>query len=257
MRAFTTPAGGLLVEGSASFDDSGKALQVGSPFATLFRLRTDRYQAVRYCVGVLVVTTPPAAGGGAADCQVVKGQLLRIRLVGEGDGSNFEWESRKLHTANTYSCSLALVVELDPNVDMGKETYVFNMDELITTQNVLQETAESVQGWTAVPDVRPAPRGHIAPLPLYESLVCTAGGALEAEEVPAASVDGKVECLLCFTEVGPKVLRQHMGGHILEDEVRRSYKSFLFLCTQVSAEIDAWACCTQKKPDMPGRKLTS
>ena len=67
VRAFTTPAGGHLAEGSASLDSSGKALQVGSPFATLFRLRTARLQPVRYCyIGVVVVTAPPAAGGEVA-----------------------------------------------------------------------------------------------------------------------------------------------------------------------------------------------
>ena len=84
---------------------------------------------------------------------MVKGQLLTIRLVDEGDGSTIEWESRKLHTATTYTCSLALVVDLDPTLDMSKKTYVFSMAELITTQHVLQETAENVQGWEAVPDV--------------------------------------------------------------------------------------------------------
>ena len=183
---------------------------------------------MRYCVGVLVVTAPPV-DGEAASGQVVKGQLLRISLVGEDDGSTLEWESRKLHTATTYTCSLALVVELDPTLDMSKKTYVFSMDELITTQNVLQETAESVQGWEAVPDVRPPPRGNVAPLPLYDALTCKAGGALGEEDVPVASVDGKVECPLCFAEVVPKKLLQHMGGHILEDEVRRSYKDrFVF-----------------------------
>lgn len=71
--AFTTAVGGHLLEGSASLDDSGKALQIGSPFATLFRLRTERVQPVRFCIRVQVATAPPAAVGDAADCQVVKG----------------------------------------------------------------------------------------------------------------------------------------------------------------------------------------
>lgn len=236
VRAFTTPAGGHLAEGSASLDDSGKALQVGSPFATLLRLRTERLQPVRYCMGVLVVTAPPAAGREAADGPVVKGQLMRISLGDEGDGSTFEWENRKLYTAHTYSCSLALVVELDPKLDMGKKTYVFSMDELITTQNVLQEIVESVQGWAAVRDVLPPPRGNVAPLPLHDVLTCTSGGAIGAEEVRAASLDGKVECPLCFLEVGPKLLLQHVGGHILEDEVRRSYAR-LFVCVPLCLTI--------------------
>lgn len=213
-------------------DDSGTALQVGSPFAALFRLRAGRQQPVSYCVGVLVVTAPPAAGGEAADGQVVKGQLMRITLVGgDGDGSTFEWENRKLHTATTYSCSLALVEELNPTLEVDKQTYVFSMDELITTQHVLQAEVERVQGWAAVPDVRPPPRNQVAHLPLHDDLTCIAGGASGAEEVPTASVDGKVECPLCFSEVGAKLLPQHMGGHILQNEVGRSYaRALRFFC---------------------------
>ena len=222
VRTFTTPAGGHVAKGSARLEDWGKALQVGSPFATLFRLRAVGREPVRYCVGVLVVIAPPEERGEAADGQVVKGQLLRIRLVGDGDGSTFEWEDRKLHTAHTYSCPLALVVELDPTLDMDKKTYLFTMDELITTHNLLRETVESVQGWTAIPDVRPTPRGKGGPLPLHGALTCTSSGDLGWEEVGAASVDGKVECPLCWFKVRPKQLLQHMGGHILEDEVRRS-----------------------------------
>ena len=179
-------------------------------------------QPVRYCVGVLVATAPPVDGETASG-QVVKGHLLWIRLVDKGDGPTLEWESRKLHTATTYTCSLAVVVELDPTLDMSKKTYVFSMDKLITTQNVIQETAENVQGWEAVPDVRPPPRGNVASLPLHDALTCKAGGALGEEDVPVASVDGNAECPLCFAEVVPKKLLQPMEGHILEDEVKRSY----------------------------------
>lgn len=49
---------------------------------------------------------------------------------------------------------------------------------------------------------------------------CTSREALGAGEVLAASVDGKVECPLCFLETDPKKLLQHMAGHILENEVR-------------------------------------
>eukprot|EP00904_Undaria_pinnatifida_P013996 jgi/Undpi1/9727/HiC_scaffold_27.g12183.m1 len=164
------------------------------------------------------VATAPPVDGETASGQVVKGHLLWIRLVDKGDGPTLEWESRKLHTATTYTCSLAVVVELDPTLDMSKKTYVFSMDKLITTQNVIQETAENVQGWEAVPDVRPPPRGNVAPLPLHDALTCKAGGALGEEDVPVASVDGNAECPLCFAEVAPKKLLQPMEGHILEDE---------------------------------------
>ena len=90
VRTFTTPAGGHVAKGSARLEDWGKALQVGSPFATLFRLGAVGREPVRYCVGVLVVIAPPEERGEAADGQVVKGQLLRIRLVGDGDGSTFK-----------------------------------------------------------------------------------------------------------------------------------------------------------------------
>ena len=76
---------------------------------------------------------------------------------------------------------------------MSKKTYVFSMDELITKQNVLQTTAESVQEWEAVSDARPPPRGNVAPLPLHDALTCKAGGALGEEAIPVAYVDGEME----------------------------------------------------------------
>ena len=38
--------------------------------------------------------------------------------------------------------------------------------------------------------------GNAAPLPLHDALTCTSGAAFGAEEVPAASVGGKVACPL-------------------------------------------------------------
>ena len=136
-------------------------------------------------------------------------------LMDRGGGGGASGDADVVATATTYTCSLALVVELDPTLDMSKKTYAFSMDELITTQNVLQETAESVQGWEVVPDVRPPPRGNVAPLSLHDALTCRAGGALGEEDVPVAAVDGKVECPVCFAEVVLKKLPQHTGGHIL------------------------------------------
>ena len=91
VRGYTPSTGGE-VRGGATMEDFGKALQIGSPYVTLFRLRADGTQPGRYCVGVLVVTAPPA-DGEAASGQVVKGQLLRIRLVDKGDGLTLGWES--------------------------------------------------------------------------------------------------------------------------------------------------------------------
>lgn len=54
-------------------------------------------------------------------------------------------ENQKAHTAHTYSCSLAFIVELDPNLNTSKKTYVFSMDKLITTHIVLQETLENLK----------------------------------------------------------------------------------------------------------------
>ena len=51
-----------------------------------------------------------------------------------------------------------------------------------------------------------------------------AGGAVGEEDVPVGPVDERVECPLCFVEVVPKKLLQRIGGHIPEDEVRRSYE---------------------------------
>eukprot|EP00904_Undaria_pinnatifida_P001324 jgi/Undpi1/11192/HiC_scaffold_30.g13490.m1 len=215
VRGFTTRTGVDMDRGSKSLDDVGKTLQIGSPFATLFRLRADRQQPVKYCVGVLVVSESPVAGDEGAG-QTVKGKLMK--LVATGTGSTFEWANRKVHTTTSYSCSVALVIELDPTMDMDNMTYVFSMDEMTTTLNVLQEIVENVQGWAAVPDVRKPPRGHQDPLPLHDDLTCTSREALGAGEVLAASVDGKVECPLCFLETDPKKLLQHMAGHILENE---------------------------------------
>lgn len=120
----------------------------------------------------------------------------RLQLVATGTGSTFEWANRKVHTTTSYSCSVALVIELDMTMDVDKVTYVFSMDEMNTTLNVLQGIAENVQGWAAVPHVRKPPRGHQDPLPLRDDLTCTSRGALGAGEVLAASVDGKLECPL-------------------------------------------------------------
>ena len=66
---------------------------------------------------------------------------------------------------------------------------------------------------------------HAATSPLFrcDALTCKAGGALGEENVPLASVDERVECPLCFAQVVPKIILEHMRGHILEDDVRRSY----------------------------------
>ena len=69
-----------------------------------------------------------------------------MKLAAKNGSSVYEWEGRKLHVTTTYACSLALVVELDPRVNIDKVTYVFSTEELTTTLSVLQDTAESVQG---------------------------------------------------------------------------------------------------------------
>lgn len=122
--------------------------------------------------------------------------------------------------ASTYGCSLALVIELDPRMDMDKMTYVFSMEGLAATLTVLQQTAENVQDWAAFPDVNKPPRGKVAALPLHGDLTCTPGGALGAVEVLAASVEGKVEFPRCSLDVDAKKLLPHTAAHILENEVR-------------------------------------
>lgn len=62
MRGFTTRTGVNTDRGSKSLDDVGTTLQVGFPFATLFRIRADRQQPVKFCDVVLVVSEPPIAG---------------------------------------------------------------------------------------------------------------------------------------------------------------------------------------------------
>lgn len=217
VRTRTTPTGGHSASGSLSVDESSKTIQVGSPFATLFLLCRGRHQPPKYGIGVLVVTEPPAAGSDNGNGEVVKGRLMQ--LVSGGDGSVLEWEMRKLHMAHTYSCSLPLVIELDPNLEVEKKTYVFSMSELATTLAVLQETVESFQGWDAVPVMRKPPCGKVAPLPLHDDLTCMSGEVVGSEAVLAAAVGGKVSCPLCPSDVNPKQMLQHMGGHILENEV--------------------------------------
>lgn len=93
------------------------------------------------------------------------------------------------------------------------------MDELTTTQHSLEETASSTQGWASFPTVGKPKKGKSAALPIDDALICTPGGALAAGDVPAASVDGKVECPRCCLKVDAKALLQHMAGHILEKGV--------------------------------------
>ena len=76
---------------------------------------------------------------------MVKGRLMQ--LVYGGDTPAFEWEMRKLDKTNhEYSCYVALVIELDPTLDMDKKTYVFTISELTITLSLLQDTVESLQG---------------------------------------------------------------------------------------------------------------
>ena len=60
VRGFTTRATGLLTTDSSSLDDSSKTLQIGPPFATLFKLRSDRHQPVQYSIGILVQHRDPS-----------------------------------------------------------------------------------------------------------------------------------------------------------------------------------------------------
>ena len=144
-----------------------------------------------------------------------------MQLVYGGDTPAFEWEMRKLDKTNhEYSCSVALVIELDPTLDMDKKTYVFTMSELTTTLSLLQDTVESLQGWAAVPVMRRPPRGNVALLPLHDDLTFTSGEKVVAEEVRAASLGGRLQCPLCLSEVVPKQMLQHMAGHIIEKKVR-------------------------------------
>lgn len=230
VRAFTTATGGPTAAGSPNLDDSSSILQIGAPVATLFRIRSEPRQAPHYGIGIVIVTETPRAAIEAADGQVVNGQLMK--LVAEGGTSVFEWEGRLLHTDHTYSCPLPLVIELDPTMDMEKMTYAFSMDELTTTQHVLEETASCTLGWAALPTVGKPKKGKPAALPLHGDLICTPGGALAVGDIPAASVDGKVECPRCCLKVGAKALVQHMAGHILENEVRVRVRCVQYFTSQ-------------------------
>eukprot|EP00904_Undaria_pinnatifida_P001475 jgi/Undpi1/11328/HiC_scaffold_30.g13626.m1 len=112
-------------------------------------------------------------------------------------------------------CSIKFVIELDPDMSVGKMTYVFIMDELLSTQKVLVETVGLVEGFKKTPVMRTVPH-TIAPIPLHADLIYTSDVAPTPEKVPASSAAGTVECAACKMEVVVRELRQRVGGHIRE-----------------------------------------
>ena len=208
--------------------DHGTQIQVGAPFATLLKLPPQRNEPTRYAVGILPATSPPIADTrvGSVGGQVVKGHL--VKLVVGGGGSHFQWEARKLHTEITYICPLKFVIELDPDISADTMTYVFSMDELLSTQEVLVETVGTVEGFKETPVVRTVPH-TITPFPLHAELIYTSDAALAPEKAPTTSAVGTVECPACKMEMVVRDLRQHVGGHILDPEVRHI---FLVVCVK-------------------------
>lgn len=220
VRGFTAPSDVSAVDAPGTDQtDYAARLQVGDPFATLFKLPSQRNEPTTYAVGVLSATAPPSTDTrvGSVGGQVVKGHLMKL-LVG-GNGTLFEWEARKLCTEITYICPLKFVIELDPDMSVDKMTYVFSMEELFSTQEVLVETVGLVEGFNETPVMRTVPH-TVDSLPLHADLTYTSGVAPTPEEVPASSTAGTVECPACKMAMVVRELRQHVGGHIQETKVR-------------------------------------
>ena len=147
LRGFTTLSDEAPVDASGTHQtDHATRLQLGAPFATLFKLPSQRNEPTTCAVGVLSATAPPSTDTrvGSMGGQVVKGHLTKL-LVG-GDGSLFEWEARKLRKETTYICPLRFEIELDPDM---------RVDELLSTQEVLVETVGLVEGFKETPVMRP------------------------------------------------------------------------------------------------------
>ena len=125
--------------------DYATLLPVGAPFATLFKLPSQRNEPSTYVIGALSATTPPKMDTrvGSVSRQVVKDHLMKL-LVGV-DCSLFEWEARKLRTETTYIRPLKFVMELDPDMSVGEMTYVFSTEKLLSTQEVLVGTVGLVE----------------------------------------------------------------------------------------------------------------
>lgn len=188
-------------------------MQVGDPFATLFKLPKQRNKPTAYALGVLTASAPPSADDrvGGFGGHVVKGRLME--MAHGGDDSPIEWKARRLHTS-TYVCPLKLTMELNP--DMTDDlTYAFDKEGLSAVHELLVSTIDDVKGWGAVPVLVNTRPSMTPPLPLHVDLVHASVEAGASEGVSTSYIDGKAECMLCSLELPANKMRLHVGGHIL------------------------------------------
>ena len=149
--------------------------------------------------------------------------------------SILEWEPLKLRTKITCICPLKVVIELDPGMSVDKTTYVFSMDELLSTQEVLIETVGLVEGVEETPVMRTVPH-TIASFPLHADLSYTSDAARTSEEVPASSAVGTVECPACKMEVVVRELQQHVWGRTQKSR-EALFAFFVPLCTHANPRV--------------------
>lgn len=67
-------------------------------------------------------------------------------VVGNSNGSLFEWEARELYTEITYICPVKTVIALDREMGVDKMTYVLQHGRVVVTQEVLVEAGRGARG---------------------------------------------------------------------------------------------------------------
>ena len=118
---------------------------------------------------------------------------------------------------------MKFVIELDPEMSTQDTltymfTYVFSMDQLSTTQELVENVA-LVKGFMETPVVRKRNATSFV-LPLHGDLIHTPANATGPGKAPVASAAGTVECPDCSSKVAVRN-SQHVGGHILHNKVDR------------------------------------
>lgn len=122
-----------------------------------------------------------------------------------------------------YTCPLKLAMGFDPEIGVNA-TYVFNLAELTILRDVLVTTMADVKSWSSTPVMRHTTSAGTPPLLVHADLNYVFGEPEASEPGPASCPRGKVDCSKDSSHIGLSKLRLHVGGNILEDEVRHVYK---------------------------------
>ena len=157
------------VSASIADADSLATVHVGDPFAVLVKVPGRTYAPTEYALGVLTANAPPGqdvrAGGFGG--HTVTGKV--VVLSEEGTDGASEWKDRVLD-AHTYTCTLKLIVELDPDMTDAL-TYTFTLASLSGIRDALVSMTEEMQGWDTLRTLRTTSSGKAPPLPLHDDLV--------------------------------------------------------------------------------------